>query len=307
MKIILPVDPWHVTQGFGERPEVYKQFGLAGHNGWDIRVKYPDTPEGRRSLKAPENCRQHKTGDEGAKGYGKFTEFITEAGGRTFKHTYAHCHSTPKYTTKNQGEEIAISNNSGFSTAAHTHWTVKELNKDGTVKNYNNGYFGAINPQIYVDYIRSLPELPITPPTMNIPTELQTYSLKWKELCLKHGLDVNDKQFASYRSLDTQINKLISDAVDPLTEKVKQLELTVSATESKAKADLDKARIDYDKQLADYKAECQQETTILIEAHKKEIEALKKQIENPKPPVKPRTGTLKKLVDILDAAFGYKP
>lgn len=95
------------------------------------------------------------------------------------------------------------------------------------------------------------------------------------------------------------------DAIGEKDIKIKQLELDNAATVTKSKADLEKARIDYEKALADYKEVCQKDTIILLEAHKKEIEELKKQILNPPTPSKPRTGTLKKLVDILDAAFGY--
>lgn len=158
MKVTLPVDPVYITQGFGVNKQNYAKFGLSGHNGWDFRTKYPDTPEGKRNLFATLDCTFHKIGDEGNQGYGKYTEHITVAGSRRFKHTYAHCDNTPQFTTKKQGESVAISDNTGNSTAAHTHWTVKEIDNNGKIINYNNGYFGAINPQDYLDYVRSLPE-----------------------------------------------------------------------------------------------------------------------------------------------------
>src|SRR3990167_5196064 len=88
MKVLLPIDPVKITQEFGVNPAAYAQFGLKGHNGWDLKTKWPDTPEGKRALLATLGCTFHKIGDEGVKGYGKYTEHITRPGNRIFKHTY---------------------------------------------------------------------------------------------------------------------------------------------------------------------------------------------------------------------------
>ncbi len=47
-----------------------------------------------------------------------------------------------------------------------------------------------------------------------LPTELQKYSLKWKELAINKGFDVNSAQFADYRNID----KILSDKLKSLTE-----------------------------------------------------------------------------------------
>lgn len=190
MKVTLPIDPFTITQVFGVNPSAYAQYGLKGHNGWDVRTKLSDSPDGKRNILSPQDARFHQIGNEGAKGYGKFVEIITETAGRRFKHTFAHCASTPAFTVKRQGEGVAISDNTGNSTAAHLHWTVKELNADNSVKNYQNGYFGAINPQIYLEFVRSVPEEP--QPPMN--DKEATMRLRAKVAADKILIDLRDRK-----------------------------------------------------------------------------------------------------------------
>ena len=54
---------------------------------------------------------------------------------------------------------MALSDNTGNSTGAHLHLTVKRGKKEHlsgkfVSDNYNNGYFGAINPQEFFDELR---------------------------------------------------------------------------------------------------------------------------------------------------------
>jgi len=155
--IIRPIEPFQLTQGFGGNYEAYKQFGLAGHNGWDLKTKVLDTPKGQRSILSSWLCRHYKTADQGSKGFGKYFEVIVQLN-NTWKLTYAHCLSIEAFTTKHEGEPMAISDNTGNSTGAHLHLTVKK----GTLitgvfqhDNPNNGYFGAVNPQLFFDELRA--------------------------------------------------------------------------------------------------------------------------------------------------------
>lgn len=50
------------------------------------------------------------------------------------------------------------------------------------------------------------------PPMATLPTELQHYSEKWKEIAINKGFDVNAAQFADYRATDA----LIASKVKPL-------------------------------------------------------------------------------------------
>lgn len=171
-KVVLPIDPFQLTQEFGVNAEAYKRFGLKGHNGWDIRTIYSDTPKGRRYILAPQDVTFLKQGNEGNDGFGLYFEVITRTSKTIWKHTFAHCHSIEGFTTKPQGDHMAISDSTGNSTASHLHWTVKRLNPDSSVRDYNNGYFGAVNPQEYINEVRA--DITNSPqPMPTIDTEMQ--------------------------------------------------------------------------------------------------------------------------------------
>ena len=212
MKLILPIDPFQLTQEFGVNAADYARFGLKGHNGWDIRTIYPDTPNGKRSILAPQDIAFYRQGNEGNDGFGLYFEVITYTSKGMWKHTFAHCDHIDVFIKRNQGEVMAVSDNTGNSTAPHLHWTVKRLKPDGTVKDYSNGYFGAVNPQEYIDEVRAdiinSPQIPMA----NLPAELQKYSLNWKQIAVDKGFDVNDSkipEFVEYVNTD----KIMADKV----------------------------------------------------------------------------------------------
>ena len=154
--IIRPIEPFELTQSFGENPAAYARFGLKGHNGWDFKTKFPDTPNGFRNILAPWLSKFYSQGNEGNDGFGLYFETIIQLYS-TWKLTFAHCNSIESFQTKNEGETQAISDNTGNSTGSHLHLTVKKgslSNGKFNVDNYNNGYFGAIEPQIFFDELR---------------------------------------------------------------------------------------------------------------------------------------------------------
>lgn len=126
-----------ITQGFGSRPGVYKQFGMNGHNGLDLRAK-TGTP-----LYAPfEGIVE--IGNQDTAGYGKFVK-ITKPG---LSLLLGHL---SEFKVRNgqkvyMGDLIALSGNTGFSTAPHLHLTPKRLDEHGKVVDANNGFGGAFDP-----------------------------------------------------------------------------------------------------------------------------------------------------------------
>lgn len=154
--ITRPIEPFELTQEFGENPEWYARFGLKGHNGWDLRTQYPDTPKGFRNILASWLSKFYTQGNEGNDGFGLYFEVIVQLY-NTYKLTYAHCNSIENFQTKNEGETMGISDNTGNSTGSHLHLTVKRgslQNGKFISDNYNNGYFGAIEPQEFFDELR---------------------------------------------------------------------------------------------------------------------------------------------------------
>jgi len=124
-----------ITQGFGQNPQIYQAFGLAGHNGLDF-----DCATGTL-IYAPHDGIASIT-DDGNSGYG-LALVITDTKRRSTLAHLSECLVTDGQTIY-QGDPVAKSGNSGASTGAHLHWTYKIL-KDGVVQNEDNGYDGAVD------------------------------------------------------------------------------------------------------------------------------------------------------------------
>lgn len=141
MKLIKPLDKWYITQHFGGNPKMYAKYGLKGHNGIDLRVKFIDSPLGRRYIvAAADGVVEIVRAD--AVGYGTHIRLRHADGSMTI---YAHL--TKSYVSKGQtvkgGERIGLTGNTGDSTAAHLHF---EYRPAGWEKNTKNGYAGAVDP-----------------------------------------------------------------------------------------------------------------------------------------------------------------
>ncbi len=124
-----------ITQGFGQRPEVYSQFGLAGHNGIDFGC-----PEGTIVYAPHDGVATVK--NDGATGYG----LSVTIDGPTRRSLLGHLSQALVSNGQviSQGDPVAKSGNTGFSTAPHLHWTFKLL-QNGKVANKDNGYDGALD------------------------------------------------------------------------------------------------------------------------------------------------------------------
>ena len=175
MEIIYPINPLFITQQFGVNPQNYSQFGLAGHNGWDIRTKYADTFDGIRDILASYKSKFFTKGNEGTGGYGIYFEVLVQLRS-LWKLTYAHCKSINIFLEVEKSAVMAKSDNTGNSTGAHLHWTVKKVRWNANTLetlNYNNGFKGALNPQQFVDELKEVSVVPITSST-KIPKDLLT-------------------------------------------------------------------------------------------------------------------------------------
>jgi len=149
-KIIYPVDSITLNRNnlFGANPDLYRQFGMNGHNGLDFSV-VSKTP-----VKAVYDGEVIAVGyDE--KGYGHHVRINHEG----FQTIYAHGYESVGFEVGakiKQGDIILKSGNTGFSTGPHLHFGLREIDAQGRVLKYDNGYYGYINPLLWLDATEEL-------------------------------------------------------------------------------------------------------------------------------------------------------
>jgi murein DD-endopeptidase MepM/ murein hydrolase activator NlpD len=124
-----------ITQGFGQHPEIYQQYGYLGHNGFDFGIDVGTT------IYAPHDG-VVTTKDDGTTGYGLYLVID----GPTRRSLLGHCSKllVTSGQSVSQGDRVALSGKSGSATGPHLHWTFKIL-KNGVVQNNTNGYDGAMD------------------------------------------------------------------------------------------------------------------------------------------------------------------
>ena len=141
MKWNYPLKTVRITQRFGENSQVYKRFGLAGHNGVDFGCATGT------ALYAPCSMTIKVIGDQGNEGYGRYVRTWTTDGYElTFGHLLSVNPEVKVGTVLAQKTIFAYTDNTGFSTGPHLHFGVRKLTSTHEIDNYNNGYKGAINP-----------------------------------------------------------------------------------------------------------------------------------------------------------------
>lgn len=137
-KYTWPLDKIFITQKFGVNPQVYKKYGMKGHDGIDLRVRFIDSPLGHRYITASADgwceCRWDRTG------YGYHVRVHHADGALTIYGHMSKILVANKQIVK-QGQRIGISGSTGDSTGAHLHWEIRPVNC-----NVNNGYAGATDP-----------------------------------------------------------------------------------------------------------------------------------------------------------------
>ena len=146
-----------LVQHFGERPEVYKQFGLKGHSGLDYTgpVKGALVP-----IYSPIRGVVAEIGNQGTAGYGLFIRLRSldmDDQGRKQEVVLAHLSDVSKKLKLNMYvplyDEIGRMGNTGFSTGPHLHWGLRFLNSFNAVLNYDNGFKGYVDFEPFVFYV----------------------------------------------------------------------------------------------------------------------------------------------------------
>lgn len=136
-----------LTQPFGYNvfgPD-YSQFGMAGHNGLDLRA--PMRTECFAS------CNGQMEFTRGGTGYGNEARIFNSYG---YEVIYGHLDSFVGDSREvKEGELIGYTGNTGFSTAPHLHFGLRRFTEtaDGSrqIQDYGNGYRGGIDPTNFFD------------------------------------------------------------------------------------------------------------------------------------------------------------
>lgn len=146
---------------FGDNVEYYKQVGLEnGHNGIDICCR-----NGTKVL-APFNSwvlEEHDDEEDRNAGFG--VVLVSDKSYNWLNGSTSHAKVVLWHNLKNlvevakegkteveTGQDIALADNTGFSTGPHVHFGLKQCSELGKTKNWDNGHRGAIDPYPYLDY-----------------------------------------------------------------------------------------------------------------------------------------------------------
>ena len=130
------------TQGFGEMQRDYAGvLGLNGHNGLDIA--FDESTEIYASHDGKAQVQQDSMAGIGV--------VITAPG---YKTIYWHMKTAVRKLWESwdvkAGDLIGYGDSTGYSTGHHLHYGLKLLNPDGSVKDRNNGFDGAIDPTPFI-------------------------------------------------------------------------------------------------------------------------------------------------------------
>jgi Peptidase family M23 len=120
-----PVDNRIINRRFGEFPELYKQFGLPGHEGIDL---YADTGD---NVHACADGRVSMAGSPPKHPYGTHIRIQSKAGTTSFETIYGHLEQILVQVGQQvtAGDVIGLADNTGNSTGSHLHITLKITGK----------------------------------------------------------------------------------------------------------------------------------------------------------------------------------
>ena len=128
---------FRLTQGWGENPEVYKRFNLKGHNGQDYGL-----PNGTEVVDPHDGKILERAFDKD--GYGNYLKIESTIEGSILAHLKEF--KVNLNDEVKEGQLVAISDNTGFSTGPHLHWGYYRIPRNRT-----DGYLGYIDQTTYID------------------------------------------------------------------------------------------------------------------------------------------------------------
>jgi len=119
-------EPKVITQWYGINPQWYQPYGLPGHEGLDMRAT-----NGTPIYAAADGEVVRVEANAGSGPYGVHVRILHEVGGEQYKTVYAHFQK-PKVDVGEmvkRGDVIGLADNTGNSSGAHLHFTLKHVGK----------------------------------------------------------------------------------------------------------------------------------------------------------------------------------
>lgn len=189
-----------LTQGFGENPASYAQFGLKGHNGLDYGLPTSTV------IVAPHSGTVIEATND-PQGYGLYLKIENEEEGSVLAHLKEFKVKVGDKVVRDQ--LIALSDNTGNSTGPHLHWGYYK-----NPRNRQNGYAGFIN------------QLPLIQST---PTGEQMATITQKELDeIRVARDTHYNDLQQAKTTIENLNKKIKDGEDI----IKQRDIQISTLQA---------------------------------------------------------------------------
>jgi len=123
-----PTDGTWITQRFGENPEIYRKFGLPGHEGIDIGVVVGTPVYAAADGVVVSTEQEHRAGDK--HNYGNHVILEHRIRGLEYRTIYAHLQraKVDEGERVTRGNVIGLSGNTGrFTTGPHLHFSVQRV------------------------------------------------------------------------------------------------------------------------------------------------------------------------------------
>lgn len=209
------VGDFRLSQAFGMNPDMYKRYGYLGHNGMDWA-----TPTGTPIL-APISGTVIESAND-ITGYGLYIKIENDKEGSVLGHNKTLLVKVGDKVT--EGQKIAISDNTGYSTGPHIHWGYYTLPRDRT-----NGYEGFIDQAkllgsgMYKGYDLNNPD------SMKIAVDILVEIMEGKYIFIdEHNKIINELDAKSTAQATTYAKEksILEEKINTLEEVIQKLQDT---------------------------------------------------------------------------------
>lgn len=215
---------WPLTQKFGENPDIYKKFKMAGHNGLDYGL-----PNGTE-LVAPISGKVIEAVRSGDPGYGKYIKIENDREGSLVAHLKSV--DVDEGDEVVEGQHIGLSDNTGFSFGPHLHWGYYRFPRDRS-----NGFAGYIDQLPILESAGASETFLGKPKDYWLQVEKDREELLKKEGELKTQVHELSNQLEAEREKSKTLKEFVGDLARLLNVPEDQAEIRKAIVEDMAQID----------------------------------------------------------------------